>query len=102
MTCGRCLRDIETDSSYCRHCGAKTAVGATRRLFRSSVDRKIGGVCGGLAEYFAIDSTLVRLVAIVLAIYPGAVVLGVIVYLIAWAIIPPAPAVPLHAATSTA
>src|SRR5690349_5548811 len=32
---------------------------ATRRLTRSTTDRKLGGVCGGLAEYFAVDSTAV-------------------------------------------
>ena len=32
-----------------------------KKLFRSSTDRKICGVCGGIAEYFNIDSTLVRL-----------------------------------------
>src|SRR5829696_4379081 len=40
-----------------------------RRLLRSSSDRRIGGVCGGLAEYFGVDSTVVRLVVAILAIY---------------------------------
>jgi phage shock protein PspC (stress-responsive transcriptional regulator) len=72
-------------------------------LFRSRSDRKIGGVCGGLADYFAVDPTIVRLAVVIAAIYPGAVVFGVLAYLIAWAIIPPAPAVPpLHQATSPA
>lgn len=70
------------------------------RLWRSAADRKIGGVCGGLAEYFGIDSTLVRLATAILAIYPGVIVLGVLAYLIAWLVIPPAPAVPLNPATS--
>jgi phage shock protein C len=73
-----------------------------KRLFRSSSDRKIAGVCGGLADYFDVDSTLVRLVVVILAIYPGAIVLGISAYLIAWLIIPDAPTVPLHSATSPA
>ena len=73
-----------------------------QRLFRSSTNRTIGGVCGGLAEYFGVDATLVRLVTAILAIYPGAIVLGIAAYLIAWFIIPPGPTVPLHTATSTA
>lgn len=73
-----------------------------RRLLRSPADRKIGGVCGGVAEYFGIDSTVVRVVTVILAVYPGAVVLGIAAYLIAWVIIPPAPAVPLHQAASHA
>ena len=63
-----------------------------RRLFRSSVDRKIGGVCGGLAEYLGADSTVVRLIWAILAIVPGAVVLGIAAYLVAWFIIPSVPA----------
>jgi phage shock protein C len=58
------------------------------RLTRSTADRKIAGVCGGLAEYLKLDSTLVRLVWAVLTVMPGAIVLGVVAYLLAWFIIP--------------
>ncbi len=75
---------------------------AVRRLQRSATDRKIAGVCGGLAEYFGVDSTLVRIAAVVLAIYPGAVICGVLAYLLAWFVMPsaaperlePSPAMP--------
>ena len=60
-----------------------------RPLQRSAADRKIGGVCGGLAEYFDVDATLVRVVVVILSIYPGAVICGILAYLIAWVIIPP-------------
>lgn len=63
-----------------------TSVG--RRLTRSSSDRQIGGVCGGLAEFFAVDPTAVRVIAAVLAVYPGALIGGLVVYLIAWFIMP--------------
>jgi phage shock protein C len=59
-----------------------------RRLTRSRSDRQIAGVCGGLAEYFNVDSTLVRVVVAVLAVFAGAIVFGVIGYLIAWFIMP--------------
>lgn len=81
--------------------GAHPAV-TGRRLFRSTTDRKIAGVCGGLAQYFSVDPTLVRLAVVILSIYPGAIVCGVIAYLIAWAIIPPGPALPFHAASAQA
>lgn len=58
------------------------------RLTRSVIDRKIAGVCGGLAEYLDVDSTVVRLVWAVLTVVPGAIVLGVGAYLAAWFIIP--------------
>lgn len=60
-----------------------------RRLFRSRDDRMIAGVCGGIAEYFDIDPTLVRIVFVILAL-PG-LVPAVLLYLILWAVIPPEP-----------
>jgi phage shock protein PspC (stress-responsive transcriptional regulator) len=62
-----------------------------RRLTRSITDRKVAGVCGGLAEYFAVDSTAIRLIWVILSIFCGAVIGGVIAYLVAWIIVPPAP-----------
>lgn len=107
MTCMRCSRDIEHDSIFCRFCGASVRPAPvsdwTRtRLFRSEVDRKIGGVCGGLAEYFRVDPTIVRLLVVILTIYPGAILFGVLAYAIAWAVIPLPPAPPLQTITSTA
>jgi phage shock protein C len=60
----------------------------TRRVTRSVVDRKIGGVCGGIGEYVSVDPTVVRLVWIALTIVPGAIVFGVAAYLVAWFIMP--------------
>jgi phage shock protein PspC (stress-responsive transcriptional regulator) len=67
---------------------AEHQVPTGRRLLRSTTDKKIGGVCGGLADYLGVDSTLVRVVFAILAIYPGAIIGGVAVYLIAWFVIP--------------
>lgn len=58
------------------------------RLTRSRSDRKIAGVCGGIAEHVGLDSTMVRLVWVVLTIVPGAIVFGVFAYLVAWFIVP--------------
>jgi phage shock protein PspC (stress-responsive transcriptional regulator) len=62
-----------------------------RRLTRSVADRKIAGVCGGLAEYFGVDATPVRLLWVILSILCGAIVLGILAYLLAWLIIPQPP-----------
>ena len=59
-----------------------------RVLRRSTTDRQLAGVCGGLAEYFAIDSTVVRLIWVILSIFCGAVIGGVLAYLLAWLVIP--------------
>jgi len=61
-----------------------------KRMTRSTSDRKLAGVCGGIGEYLQIDSAVVRLAWIVLTIVPGAIVFGVTAYLIAWFIMPAA------------
>lgn len=61
----------------------------TKRLYRSRNDRMVAGVCGGLAHYFGIDPTLVRLAfAVLLLIGVGSPVLA---YLVLWLIIPEEP-----------
>ncbi len=59
-----------------------------RKLYRSRQDRMIGGVCGGIAEYFNIDPTLVRLLAVASIFLAGSAVLA---YLIAWIVVPEDP-----------
>lgn len=58
-----------------------------KRLYRSSRNYVIGGVCGGLAEYLGVDPTLVRLVYVLVSIFSAAFP-GILVYLIAWLVIP--------------
>jgi len=57
----------------------------TEKLYRSVREKMIGGVCGGLADYFSVDVTLVRLIVLV-ATFAGGV--GSLAYLAAWIIIP--------------
>ncbi len=61
-----------------------------KKLYRSETDRRIAGVCGGIAEYFGIDSTIVRLLWVFVALWFGA---GLIAYLIAALVIPMYPRV---------
>jgi phage shock protein C len=58
-----------------------------KRLYLSNSDKKISGVCGGIGEYFGIDSTLIRLAWIILTILTG-VLPGIIGYIIAALITP--------------
>ncbi len=53
-----------------------------KRLYRSKVDRLVAGVCGGVAEYFEVDSTLVRILWLIIIFFTG-FWLGVLLYLIA-------------------
>jgi phage shock protein C len=59
-----------------------------RRLTLSQSDRQLAGVCGGLAEYFGVDSTIVRLLWVIVSIFVGAIVGGLIAYVVAWMIMP--------------
>ena len=56
-----------------------------KRLYRNSKSKKIAGVCSGLAEYFNIDPTLVRIIFLLCAVFGG---FGLIVYLVCWVAMP--------------
>jgi phage shock protein C len=56
-----------------------------KKLYRSRKDSKIAGVCGGIAEYFNVDPTIIRLLAILTIFFGGG---GIIAYIIAWIVIP--------------
>ena len=60
----------------------------SKRLYKSRDDRMLGGVCGGIAEYFDIDPTLVRLGWALFCALGGS---GILVYIIAAVIIPEQP-----------
>lgn len=57
-----------------------------KKLYRSSTNKKLAGVCGGLGEYFNVDPTIVRII-FVLLLLPGGFP-GLIPYLVLWAIVP--------------
>ena len=57
----------------------------TKRLYRSNKDVMLGGVAVGLADYFNLDPTLIRLIFVLLALAGGP---GIIIYLILWIIMP--------------
>ena len=59
-----------------------------KKLYKSKTDKKIFGVCGGLAEYFGVDSTVVRLILVLAVLFAG---VGVFAYLIAALIMPVKP-----------
>lgn len=61
-----------------------------KKLYLSQNDSKISGVCGGIAEYFGVDSTIIRLLWILFTIATGFVG-GIIAYLIALIVIPRMP-----------
>jgi phage shock protein C len=56
-----------------------------RKLYRSRNQRMLAGVCGGLAEYFNVDATLIRVLFLVLAVFGGS---GLVIYVVMWLIVP--------------
>jgi phage shock protein C len=64
------------------------AMDPTRKLYRSKTNRKLAGVCGGLAQYFNIDATLIRVLFVLLAVLGGS---GLVVYVAMWIIVPKEP-----------
>ena len=56
-----------------------------KKFYLSSTDKKLGGVCGGLAEYFGVDSTFVRLLFVLGGLLGG---FTIIVYIALWVISP--------------
>ncbi len=59
-----------------------------KRLYRSRHDQVIGGVCGGIADYFGIDAVLIRLLAVAAILIGGG---GLLAYIIMWVVIPEEP-----------
>ncbi|MHA2788699.1 PspC domain-containing protein [Corynebacterium sp. S7] len=60
----------------------------SRKLYRSRNDRYIAGVCGGIAETYGINATLVRLLFVIVTLAGFA---GVLLYIVAWILMPEAP-----------
>jgi phage shock protein C len=58
---------------------------ASKRLYRSKTDRMLAGIAGGLGDYFDIDPIVFRLALVLLTLFGGT---GIVIYLIAWVIIP--------------
>jgi len=95
MICSNCQKEIADGSNFCYSCGAKQPEAASapaprvyapqRRLVRSINDRKIAGVCAGIADYFDFDPTIVRIIWVLSTFVPGP---NVIAYLILWIAVP--------------
>ncbi len=106
MFCPQCGKAYADKVNFCSQCGTAmvTPSQSGKKLTRSRRDKKIAGVCAGFAEYFGVDTTLVRLVWVVITLFGGC---GLVGYLVGWIIIPlepetvpaGAPAIP-HPATN--
>lgn len=102
MFCTECSQELPSNARYCSACGSRTSVqdlsnGPTspKRLFRLPADRKIAGICAGLAEYLGVDVTVVRILVLTIVCVTGFVP-GIVAYIGGW-ILMPTPPMPLRA-----
>lgn len=58
-----------------------------KKLERSTTDKMLGGVCGGIAEFLGVDATIVRIITAALVLFTG---VGLVAYILAWVLIPEA------------
>ena len=91
MYCNACGKAIADDGRFCSYCGNVVGIPPTpKKLMRLRYDRKIAGVCSGLAQYFDLDISLVRIlwffITLACGIFPG-----LVAYMLGWIIIPEEP-----------
>jgi phage shock protein C len=94
MVCANCQKQIADGSNFCYNCGAQQSAASAvpcpprKRLVRSTTDKKIAGVAAGLADYFDLDPTIIRLVWLLAVLFAGT---GLIAYIILWIALPAGP-----------
>src|SRR5260370_37460242 len=92
MVCVHCGGQIADSSNYCSTCGGRQRQRTShKQLMLSATDKKMAGVCGGIAEYLDVDPTIVRLIRVALSVVPGGFIGGGVAYFLAWIIIPRRP-----------
>jgi phage shock protein C len=109
MFCTRCGIELSDSANYCSVCGAATPNARpsssaqqprAERFSRPLEGGKIGGVCAGVARYWGIDVTIVRILWAITAIWPPFI--GALVYLVCWIVMPRDTAPAMGAAQNSA
>jgi phage shock protein PspC (stress-responsive transcriptional regulator) len=85
--CPYCAEEVRREAVKCKHCGSYLG---TRRAandwHRSSSDRIIAGVCGGLAREFGVPTAVLRLAFVLMTLFSGGV--GILIYVVLWIVMP--------------
>ena len=99
MFCSKCGTELREQDRFCSACGVGTARSAApprpeARLSRPMSESKIAGVCAGFARYFGVDVTLIRVLWVVLTVFPMPF-FGLVSYIVAWIVMPKEPVMAL-------
>jgi phage shock protein C len=90
MYCTSCGTELDSQHRFCHQCGAAYGAAAAnlppKRLSRPRYDRKVAGVCSGIARYLGVDVSLVRILVICLTLWPPSC--GLIFYIVCWIVMP--------------
>jgi phage shock protein C len=99
MYCSNCGKEIGEQPVFCQFCGTRVAPvpplaqPVQKRPFaRFSADKKIAGVCAGVARYFDLDASLVRALWLLCVLFAGT---GLIAYIVLWIVMPLDPEYPM-------
>jgi phage shock protein C len=96
MFCTRCGIELSDTANFCSACGSATPnaaassgfqrSSASGRLSRPEDGKKVAGVCAGVARYFGLDVSLVRILWVLLSLWPPGG--GIIAYVVCWVVMP--------------
>jgi phage shock protein C len=96
MYCSKCGKNIGENPNFCQFCGTRVApyvpVTPPRRFARYSSDKKLAGVCAGVARYFDLDASIVRAVWLLCVLLGGT---GLLAYVVLWIVMPLDPEYPM-------
>ena len=105
MFCQGCGKDMGAAANFCSFCGRKNEtatqiiVQPPTQMYRSRIDRKIAGVCAGLARHLNMDVTLMRVLWFLGTFFTG---FPLIVYIVMWIVMPEEPILALPPGTPVA